>query len=279
MARQSRLRAEVIEPEAAKTITATVPCPMCEAPVAIDSTMCASCGVKFAPTRTLEDELEDLSHVAVQEMVGEEFGVKARGKLRVDVAPAKAEPKPSTEPTPKPAPGPRSKQGFTNGLLLGRIVRRRQGATNGVRGRANARRGRTNGLTNGLGRTNGLTNGIGRTNGLTNELGRTNGLTNGLGRTNGLTNGLGRTNGITNGLGRTNGSPSGLGGMRTPGFRYTGARGVLHAAGWKLYVIPLRVAGPPLWPRLSLPQPRPAYPLRIAGPLDDWASVAPEAAV
>src|SRR5207245_3263509 len=65
MARQSRLRAEVVEPEAAKTMTATVPCPMCETPVAVDSTMCASCGVKFAPTRTLEDELEDLSHVAV----------------------------------------------------------------------------------------------------------------------------------------------------------------------------------------------------------------------
>src|SRR2546426_7577535 len=277
MARQSRLRAEVIEPEAAKTITATVPCPMCEAPVAIDSTMCASCGVKFAPTRTLEDELEDLSHVGVQEMVEEEFGVKARGKLRVDVAPAKAEPKPSTEPPPKPAPGPRSKQGFTNGLLLGRIVRRRQGATNGLTGRANARRGRTNGLTNGLGRTNGLTNGIGRTNGLTNELGRTNGLTNGLGRTNGLTNGLGRTNGVTNGLGRTNGLTNGLRGVRTPGFRHLGSRGIMHAAGWKLYVIPLVVAGLLLWPLFSVPEHGPAYPIRIDGQFSDWASVATEA--
>ena len=271
MARQSRLRAEVIEPEAAKTITATVPCPMCEAPVAIDSTMCASCGVKFAPTRTLEDELEDLSHVAVQEMVEEEFGLKPRGKLRADVAPAKAEPKPSTEPTLKPAPGPRSKQGFTNGLLLGRIVRRRQGATNGLRGRANARRSRTNGLTNGLGRTNGLTNG------LTNELGRTNGLTNGLGRTNGLTNGLGRTNGITNGLGRTNGLTNGLRGVRTPGFRHLGSRGILHAAGWKLYVIPLVVAGLLLWPLFSVPEHGPAYPIRIDGQFNDWASVATEA--
>src|SRR5213594_3502025 len=270
MARQSRLRAEVIEPEAAKTITATVPCPMCEAPVAIDSTMCASCGVKFAPTRTLEDELEDLSHVAVQEMVEEEFGLKPSGKLRADVAPAKAEPKPSTEPTLKPAPGPRSKQGFTNGLLLGRIVRRRQGATNGLRGRANARRSRTNGLTNGLGRTNGLTNG------LTNELGQTNGLTNGLGRTNGLTNGLGRTNGITNGLGRTNGLTNGLRGVRTPGFRHLGSRGILHAAGWKLYVIPLVVAGLLLWPLFSVPEHGPAYPIRIDGQFNDWASVAPE---
>src|SRR2546426_3138922 len=277
MARQSRLRAEVIEPEAAKTITATVPCPMCETPVAIDSTMCASCGVKFAPTRTLEDELEDLSHVAVQEMVEEEFGVKARGKVRADVAPAKAEPKPSTEPTLKPAPGPRSKQSFTNGLLLGRIVRRRQGATNGLRGRANARRGRTNGLTNGLGRTNGLTNGLGRTNGLTNELGRTNGLTNGLGRTNGLTNGLGRTNGVTNGLGRTNGLTNGLRGVRTPGFRHLGSRGILHAAGWKLYVIPLVVAGLLLWPLFSVPEHGPAYPIRIDGQFNDWASVATEA--
>src|SRR3989475_533835 len=277
MARQSRLRAEVIEPEAAKTITATVPCPMCETPVAIDSTMCASCGVKFAPTRTLEDELEDLSHVAVQEMVEEEFGVKARGKVRADVAPAKAEPKPSTEPTPKPAPGLRSKQSFTNGLLLGRIVRRRQGATNGLRGRANARRGRTNGLTNGLGRTNGLTNGLGRTNGLTNELGRTNGLTNGLGRTNGLTNGLGRTNGVTNGLGRTNGLTNGLRGVRTPGFRHLGSRGILHAAGWKLYVIPLVVAGLFLWPLFSVPEHGPAYSIRIDGQFGDWASVATEA--
>src|SRR2546425_9117634 len=277
LARQSRLRAEGIEPEAAKTITATVPCPMCEAAVAIDSTMCASCGVKFAPTRTLEDELEDLSHVAVQEMVEEEFGVKARGKLRVDVAPAKAEPKPATEPTPKPAPGPRSKQSFTNGLLLGRIVRRRQGATNGLRGRANARRGRTNGLTNGLGRTNGLTNGLGRTNGLTNELGRTNGLTNGLGRTNGLTNGLGRTNGVTNGLGRTNGLTNGLRRVRTPGFRHLGSRGVLHAAGWHIYVIPLVVAGLLLWPLFSVPEHGPAYPIRIDGQFGDWASVATEA--
>src|SRR2546428_12462482 len=115
--------------------------------------MCATRGVKFAPTRTLEDELEDLSHVAVQEMVEEEFGVKARGKLRADVAPAKAEPKPSTEPTPKPAPGPRSKQSFTNGLLLGRIVRRRQGATNGLRGRPSPRRGRSTGRAKGRGRT------------------------------------------------------------------------------------------------------------------------------
>lgn len=63
----------------------------------------------------------------------------------------------------------------------------------------NGLRGRTNGLTNGLGRTNGLTNG------LTNGVGRTNGLTNGLGRTNGLTNGLGRTNGLGNNTGRSNG--------------------------------------------------------------------------
>src|SRR2546422_11043276 len=276
LARQSRLRAELIEPEGAKTIPAMVPCPMCEAPVAIDSTMCASCGVKFATTRTLEDELEDLSHVAVQEMVEEEFGLKAKDKLRGDVTPAKAEPKPSTEAPPKPA-GPRAKQGFTNGRLLGRIVRRRQGATNGFRGRANARRGRTNGLTNGLGRTNGLTNGIGRTNGLTNELGRTNGLTNGLGRTNGLTNGLGRTNGITNGLRRTNGLTNGLRGVQTPGFRYLGSRGILHAAGWKLYVIPLVVAGLLLWPLFSVPEHGPAYPIRIDGQFNDWASVATEA--
>src|SRR5207245_3298547 len=35
LARQSRVRAQQSEPEAAKTIDATVPCPMCEEPVAL----------------------------------------------------------------------------------------------------------------------------------------------------------------------------------------------------------------------------------------------------
>ena len=62
LARLSRVRAFESEPEAAQVIDATVPCPMCEAPVAIDATSCANCGVKFTPTRTLEDELDDLGH-------------------------------------------------------------------------------------------------------------------------------------------------------------------------------------------------------------------------
>jgi len=60
LAQKSRLRAQQTEPEAAEAIDATVPCPMCEAPVAMDATTCANCGVKFTPTRTLEDELDDL---------------------------------------------------------------------------------------------------------------------------------------------------------------------------------------------------------------------------
>src|SRR5438128_2635432 len=201
LARQSRVRALESEPEAAKAVDATVPCPMCEAPVAIDATSCANCGVKFTPTRTLEDELDDLGHAAIQEMVEEELGEEKSRAKAVD-KPASPPPKLPEERRPtrpaKPTEATPSKKGLTNGLLLGRRGARKAGRTNGLRGRTNGLRGRTNGLTNGLGRTNGLTNGLGRTNGLTNGLGRTNGLTNGLGRTNGLTNGLGRTNGLTN---------------------------------------------------------------------------------
>src|SRR5213080_5372221 len=128
--------------------------------------------------------------------------------------------------------------------------------TNGLRGRTNGLTnglGRTNGLTNGLGRTNGLTNGLGRTNGLTNGLGRTNGLTNGLGRTNGLTNGLGRTNGLTNGLGRTNGLTNGLGGHRPIDFHAVGVRGAMRNAGWKLYLIPLVAVALLLLPLFFVP--------------------------
>jgi len=46
---------------------------MCDTPVAIDATTCGNCGVKFASTRKLEDELEDLGHAAIQEMVEEEL--------------------------------------------------------------------------------------------------------------------------------------------------------------------------------------------------------------
>src|SRR5256712_5435837 len=213
-------------------------------------------------------------------MVQEELGA-AKGPEKALDQPDVRAPNPETErdgpPATKPIEKRPSKKGLTNGLFLGRRGAAKAGRTNGLRGRTNGLRGRTNGLTNGLGRTNGLTNGIGRTNGLTNELGRTNGLTNGLGRTNGLTDGLGPKNGITNGLGRTNGLTNGLHRIRTPGFRAPGSRGIMHAAGWKLYVIPLVVAGLLLWPLFSVPEHGPAYPIRIDGQFSDWASVATEA--
>ncbi|MGI0150081.1 MAG: hypothetical protein ACREDF_11200, partial [Thermoplasmata archaeon] len=154
--------------------------------------------------------------------------------------------------------------------------------TSGLRTLAPAGAGRVNGTkggrTNGLrGRTNGLTNGLGRTNGLRNRLGRTNGLTNGLGRTNGLTNGLGRTNGLTNGLGRTNGLTNGFG-LRPAGFHSSGLRGMTHNAGWKLYLIPLITVALLLIPLFFVPEYNgPAYPIRIDGQFNDWASVSTEA--
>src|SRR2546428_117485 len=267
--------------EAAKAIDATVPCPMCEEPVALDATSCANCGVKFTTTRSLEDELDDLGHAAIQEMVQEELGA-AKGTEKALDKPEVRAPKPETErgasPVKKPSEKTLSKKGLTNGLVLGRRGAAKAGRTNGLRGRTNGLRDRTNGLTNGLGRTNGLTNGLGRTNGLTNGLGRTNGLTNGLGRTNGLTNGLGRTNGLTNGLGRTNGLTNGLGGHRPIGFHALGLRGAMRNAGWKLYLIPLVAVALLLMPLFFVPTYNgPAYPIQIDGQFNDWASVATEA--
>src|SRR5438034_8111457 len=63
-ARQSRLRADQVELPETKGAVSTVPCPMCDAPVADDATACGNCGVKFAAVRNLEDELEDLGHAA-----------------------------------------------------------------------------------------------------------------------------------------------------------------------------------------------------------------------
>jgi len=276
-ARQSRLRAQQAEQAEAAPAAATVPCPMCDAPVAVDATVCLRCGVKFAAPETLEDELEDLGRAAIQEMVEEEFG---EGKSVP--AGGESEKKPDREPLPKPAPRPEPKpipkKGLTNGLVFSRSPRSRAGMTNGLKGRTNGLRGRTNGLTNGMGRTNGLTNGMGRTNGLTNGLGRTNGLTNGLGRTNGLTNGLGRTNGLTNGLGRTNGLTNGLAGIRRMGLRSSGFRGMVRTAGWKLYVIPLVVVGLLLMPLFFVPPYNgPQSPIQIDGQFSDWAGVATEA--
>src|SRR2546426_343796 len=291
LARQSRMRAQQSEPEAAKAIDATVPCPMCESPVALDATSCANCGVKFTPTRSMEDELDDLGHAAIQEMVQEELGpVKGPEKAldKPDVRAPKPEQERDVPPAKEPIEKTPSKKGLTNGLALGRRGAAKAGRTNGLRGRTNGLRGRTNGLTNGLGRTNGLThglgrtngltNGLGRTNGLTNGLGRTNGLTNGLGRTNGLTNGLGRTNGLTNGLGRTNGLTNGLGGFRSSGFRPAGVRRMMQNAGWKLYLIPLVSAALLLAPLFFVPDYRgPAYPIRIDGQFGDWTSQPTEA--
>src|SRR6266508_2894033 len=195
LARQSRMRAQQGTPEEATAAATIVPCPMCEAPVAADATTCENCGVRFTPARSLEDELDDLGHAAIQEIVQEELAAEPKPEVKPPTPPI---PKPTEKAPSKPSPT----RGMTNGLVLQPGAPRRTGRTNGLKGRTNGLRGRTNGLTNGLGRTNGLTNGLRRTNGLTNGLGRTNGLTNGLGRTNGITNGLGRTNGLTNGLGR-----------------------------------------------------------------------------
>ena len=150
LARQSRVRAQQSEPEAAKAIDATVPCPMCEEPVAIDATTCPNCGVKFATTRSLEDELDDLGHAAIQEMVQEELGAPKEAEKALE-KPAAPAPKPKSErpvpPPGRPAEKVPSKKGLTNGLVLER--------------RGGPKAGRTNGITNGLGRTNGLTNGLG----------------------------------------------------------------------------------------------------------------------
>src|SRR5256884_1228798 len=63
-ARQSRLRGQEIERPETSRPSQTVPCPMCEAPVADDATACGNCGVKFASVTKLEDELDDLGRAA-----------------------------------------------------------------------------------------------------------------------------------------------------------------------------------------------------------------------
>ena len=286
-ARQSRLRAQQSQAHELEKTDATVPCPMCEAPVGEDATSCTNCGVKFAPSKDLEAELDQLGQAAIQEMVEEELGVESKSAPAPAKPPVKPAPKSQSEVVPqlKPPVKPTAKKGLTNGLVLERRGERRTGMTNGLRGRTNGLRGRTNGLTNGLGRTNGLTqgvgrtngltNGVGRTNGLTNGLGHTNGLTNGLGRTNGLTNGLGRTNGVTNGLGRTNGLTNGLAGLRTTGFHSAGLRGMMRNAGWKLYLIPLVTVALLLMPLFFVPDYQGnVYPIQIDGQFGDWPTTA-----
>src|SRR6267143_6724396 len=238
-ARQSRLRADQVELPEAKGAVSTVPCPMCDAPVADDATACGNCGVKFAAVRNLEDELEDLGHAAIQEMVQQELTEGGSPPV-----PEAAKPKPELVPPSKPSPKPTPKKGLTNGLVLSRGERRRAGKTNGLKGRTNGLRGRTNGPTNGLGRTNGLTNGVGRTNGLTNGLGHTNGLAAG----------------------------------RATGFRSASLRGMMRTAGWKLYMIPLVVVLLLLLPLFFVPPYNGAQsPIQIDGQFNDWTGVATEA--
>jgi len=143
----------------------------------------------------------------------------------------------------RPVPKLVARPGLTNGLALGGRGPPRTGKTNGLQGRTNGSRGRTNGLR---GRTNGLTNGL-------------------RGRTNGLTNGLGRTNGLTNGLGSGPQSAT----IRTPR-----RGGGMHAAGWKIYLIPLVSVALLLVPLFFIPVFfAPARPIQIDGQFGDWASV------
>src|SRR6266571_6514484 len=154
LAKESRVRAAKEEVEADLPAGPTVPCPMCEAPVAPGATMCENCGIRFAPARTLEDELDDLGHAAIQEMVQEELAAEPKPEVK---PPTPLIPKPTEKAPSKPSPT----KGMTNGLVLQRGAPRWTGRTNGLKGRTNGLRGRTKGLTNGLGRTNGLTNGLG----------------------------------------------------------------------------------------------------------------------
>src|SRR3989442_6059045 len=49
LARESRVRAQQTEPEAAEAIDATGPCPMCGAPVGIEATTCAQSRGELSP--------------------------------------------------------------------------------------------------------------------------------------------------------------------------------------------------------------------------------------
>src|SRR6266540_1042011 len=241
LAQRSQVQSQERDASGGKTNGSTVPCPICENPVAIDATTCWNCGATFAYTRSLEDELDDLGHAAILELVEEEAHADAKPGPPPSEPTKRDRPMPKAAATPGPITRPASGKGLTNGLVVERSPRRRAGMTNGSKGRTNGLRGRTNGLTNGLGRTNGLTNG--------------------LGRTNGLTNGLGRTNGLTNGLGRA----------RPAGFHSSGLRGMMRNAGWKLYLIPLVSVALLLMPLFFVPEyAGPAYPIRIDGVFDDW---------
>src|SRR5207249_11243652 len=166
------------EDEAAKVAGPTVPCPMCDAPVAIDATRCESCGVRFALTRKLEEDLDDRGHAAIQEMVQEELGGAPTAPVPTK-PPAKPDVEVEAKPLPKRVAKPARGRGLTNGLLRRRGASRQGGKTNGPGGRTNGLRGKTNGLTNG--RTNGLTNGLRCIGGPTYGPRRADGLANGPG--------------------------------------------------------------------------------------------------
>src|SRR5213596_186688 len=129
LARQSRLRAELAEDEAAKVAGPTVPCPMCDAPVAVDATRCESCGARFALTRKLEEDLDDLGHAAIQEMVQEELGAVPTVPVPTK-PPAKPDVEVEAKPLPKRVAKPARGRGLTNGLLRRRGASRQGGKTN-----------------------------------------------------------------------------------------------------------------------------------------------------
>lgn len=138
-------------------------CPICDARVPFDAPKCPGCG-------TARSEMTVRAQSGIMDYVdslGRKEGEEARG--RVSAPPAR-------EPRPP---------GFTNGMrpLAGRVNGTAPGRVNGTSlGRVNgvAPKGRTNGLQ-AAGRTNGLVNGLARA-----RRGVTNGLTNGSGFTNGL---------------------------------------------------------------------------------------------
>ncbi len=94
LAQQSRLRAAQAGPDQAGVSAS--PCPMCETLVPDDATKCPNCGVEFAPTSELEDELDELGHAAIQEIVLEEF------KEDIGASPLEETPMPVI-PAPRPA--------------------------------------------------------------------------------------------------------------------------------------------------------------------------------
>ncbi len=222
------------------------PCPFCHEPVSAGSAQCPHCMADLREETDMLHGLEKLVRDTVQETVPEAGEAKP---------PAPQAPPVPLRPVPQsPAlrPVPRAK-GMTNGLVLERRPVRPVPVT---------KRGRTNGLTNGLGgRTNGLTNGLrDRTNGLTNGLGRTNGLTNGVGRTNGLTNGVGRTNGLSKGLEKAARSRGFLGNTGMPKWQRVALPAALVAL---LVLLPLVF----LWSSPVTPRP-----IQIDGNFADWTA-------